>query len=139
MRSFQIAQFIGIIYIVLFSTVQADNTDNTVSSPIQSDPLTQSAILLNNTTLHDDSNLWQTIREGATLDEVNAELVRLHETQYTAQKAYLLRVFDRSRPFLFFITKELKARKMPMEIALLPIVESAYRAQATSPKGAAGL
>lgn len=136
MRSFRVAELIGIIYIALFSIAQADNA---VLPPPQPDPLTQSAILLNNTTLHDDNNLWQIIREGATLDEVNAELVRLHETQYAAQKAYLLRVFDRSRPFLFFITKELKARKMPMEIALLPIVESAYRAQATSPKGAAGL
>ncbi|QQS16310.1 MAG: LysM peptidoglycan-binding domain-containing protein [Neisseriales bacterium] len=136
MRSFQVAQFISIAYIALFSIAQADDT---VLLPTQSDPLTQSAIQLNHTTLHDDNNLWQIIREGATLDEVNTELVRLHETEYAAQKAYLLRVFDRSRPFLFFITKELKERKMPMDIALLPIVESAYRAQATSSKGAAGL
>jgi len=103
------------------------------------DALIQSIIQLNTESLHDQDNLWQIIREGTQLKEVNPELVRLHEKQFAEQQAYLLRVFDRSRPFLFLITQALKKRDMPMEIALLPIVESAYLAQATSSKGAAGL
>lgn len=120
--------------LVVLSTAAKANDE-----AVPQDALMQSIIRLNTESLHDQDNLWQIIREGAQLKEVNSELIRLHEKHFADQQAYLLRVFDRSRPFLFLITKALKKRDMPMEIALLPIVESAYLAQATSPKGAAGL
>jgi membrane-bound lytic murein transglycosylase D len=48
-------------------------------------------------------------------------------------------VIERSRPYLYFIVGELEKRGMPTEIALLPIIESAYNPQAVSSKRAAGL
>lgn len=124
-------------FVLIFLSAAAIANNETVWIP--QDELMQSIVKLNTESLNDPDNLWQIIREDIQLKEVNSELVRLHEKQFFAQQDYLLRVFDRSRPLLFLITKELKKRNMPMEIALLPIVESAYLAQATSPKGAKGL
>lgn len=45
---------------------------------------------------------------------------------YADHDAYMARVMKRAQPWIFFITEELEARGMPGELALLPIVESAY-------------
>ncbi len=52
---------------------------------------------------------------------------------------HLQRVLERARPFLPLIISELKHRNMPLELALLPVVESGYRVEARSWQGAAGL
>ena len=49
------------------------------------------------------------------------------------------RVFTRAQRYLPFITAELEARDLPLELALLPIVESAYDPFAYSHGRAAGL
>ena len=58
---------------------------------------------------------------------------------YTKHPDYLTRVFTRSQPYLPYIVAELERRGMPMELALLPIVESAYDPFAYSHGRAAGL
>ncbi len=52
---------------------------------------------------------------------------------------YVERVLERSRPYLFFIVEEINKRGLPMELALLPAIESAYLTNATSRSNAAGL
>ncbi len=52
---------------------------------------------------------------------------------------YMDRVFKRAQPYLFFIVESIEARGMPMELALLPIVESAFDPFAYSHGRAAGL
>lgn len=52
---------------------------------------------------------------------------------------YLNRVSVRARPYLFFIVEQLEARNMPTELALLPIIESAYQPMALSRSNAAGI
>ncbi|MEM9171985.1 MAG: LysM peptidoglycan-binding domain-containing protein [Pseudomonadota bacterium] len=52
---------------------------------------------------------------------------------------YLVRVFERARPYLHHIVSELEAHDMPLELALLPIVESAFDPFAYSHGRAAGL
>jgi len=52
---------------------------------------------------------------------------------------YLNRVFTRARRYLPYIAAELQRRDLPMELALLPIVESAYDPFAYSHGRAAGL
>jgi membrane-bound lytic murein transglycosylase D len=58
---------------------------------------------------------------------------------FAAHPEYLQRVFDRASPYLYYIANELYARGMPAELALLPIVESAYDPYAYSRGRAAGL
>lgn len=52
---------------------------------------------------------------------------------------YLNRVSVRARPYLHFIVEQLEARNMPTELALLPIIESAYQPLALSRSNAAGI
>ena len=58
---------------------------------------------------------------------------------YGQRPAYLQQVAERARPYLYHIVSGLSANHLPAELALLPIVESAYQPTAQSPKSAAGL
>ncbi len=84
-------------------------------------------------------DLWERIRAGFRLREVNPELTRRHEQWYVQRSAALLRTIERSRPYLFHIADEVERRGMPMEIALLPLIESAFDPMAESRRQAAGI
>lgn len=45
---------------------------------------------------------------------------------YADQPEYMERIFKRAQPWIYYISQELERRNMPGELALLPIVESAY-------------
>jgi membrane-bound lytic murein transglycosylase D len=79
------------------------------------------------------------MRSGFQLDGQNHRFVRPYIDWYAKHQAYLDRVAERARPFLYDIVQEIEARGMPMEIALLPIVESAFQPFAYSPGRAAGI
>ncbi|SMF13666.1 membrane-bound lytic murein transglycosylase D [Pseudogulbenkiania subflava DSM 22618] len=96
-------------------------------------------MLLNSSLLRNGDNVWQRVREGFQLDEVNAELVRRHERSLAARPEYFSRILERSHKYLFHIMNEVERRGMPTEIALLPAVESAFVATAQSSVGASGL
>lgn len=84
-------------------------------------------------------NLWVSIREGLALPEPHNARVEEQLAWYARHPEYLTRAFARSEPFLHFIQQEVQARHMPSEIALLPVVESAFRPFAYSHGRAAGL
>ena len=85
-------------------------------------------------------NIWVRIRAGMTLDrELDQATVRSKLAWYSSHQAYLDRVAERATPYLYYIVEELEARDMPLELALLPIVESAYQPLAYSRSHAAGI
>lgn len=94
---------------------------------------------INASLLRNGDNIWQRIREGTQMTEVNSEIVRKHERAYAANPAGLRRSLDRSRKYMFYIMTEVERRGMPTEIALLPVVESAFIPGAKSHVGASGL
>jgi len=51
---------------------------------------------------------------------------------YTSNKAYFYKVTQLSEPFLHYVTSEMEANNMPMELALLPFIESSYNPTAAS-------
>src|SRR5436190_6388960 len=77
-------------------------------------------------------SLWPRINAGFTLPPMDNELVREWESWYANRPGYVARMIDRSRRFLFHIVEEVEKRGMPMEIALLPMTESAYNPVAYS-------
>jgi len=86
-------------------------------------------------------DLWDRIRSGYAL-ELNArnhKQVAAHERWYTKHPKYIERTFERARPFLFEIVERLEAENMPLEIVLLPVVESAFQPFAYSHGRASGL
>ena len=85
------------------------------------------------------ANLIDRIQAGFAMPELDTPLVAQHERWIARNPQYLQRVFDRGGKYLFHIVEELEARNMPTELALLPIVESAFNPQALSRAKAAGL
>ncbi len=67
------------------------------------------------------------------------ERIKKHIDFFRQKPGYLYQVTERARPYLYGIVEELSKKQLPLELALLPIVESAYQPEAQSPKGAAGL
>lgn len=86
-------------------------------------------------------DVWQRIRSGFQIEDDGSKnpLVALHEDWYAARPEYVRRMLDRSRRYLFHIVQEVDRRAMPMEIALLPMVESAFNPGAESPAAASGI
>jgi membrane-bound lytic murein transglycosylase D len=85
------------------------------------------------------TDLWQRIRNGFSLPNLDTPLVAEREAWY-AQRPQQIKIFvDRSRRYLFHIVEELERRKLPTELAFLPMVESAYNPMAYSRAHASGL
>jgi membrane-bound lytic murein transglycosylase D len=84
-------------------------------------------------------DLWERIQAGFTMKEVESSLVARHEAWYLNRPEYVQRMIERSRLYLYFVVEELEKRGMPTEIALLPMIESAYNPQAYSRMRAAGM
>ncbi|BDH47002.1 lytic transglycosylase [Salmonella enterica subsp. enterica serovar Choleraesuis] len=65
--------------------------------------------------------------------------IREQKQKYLRNKSYLHDVTVRAEPYMYWIAGQVKKRNMPMELVLLPIVESAFDPHATSGRNAAGI
>ncbi|MCX7089282.1 MAG: transglycosylase SLT domain-containing protein [Methylococcales bacterium] len=70
---------------------------------------------------------------------INIERVSKYVDWYAQRRLYLSEVAERAQPYLYHIVEGLNRHKLPLDLALLPIVESAYQPTAKSPMSAAGL
>ncbi|MEQ1773605.1 MAG: transglycosylase SLT domain-containing protein [Burkholderiales bacterium] len=84
-------------------------------------------------------DVWQRIRNGFQMSHMTGNLVSDWETYYATRPEYFARMIENSRPFLFHIITEVERRGMPAEIALLPMIESAYNPVAYSSAHASGI
>ena len=88
----------------------------------------------------EEQDLLARLRDGfAWPDEAKRPAVERELQWYASHQQYLDRVFDRADLYLYYIVDELERRDMPAELALLPIVESAFDPFAYSDGRAAGL
>ncbi len=84
-------------------------------------------------------DLLTRLRFGFSLDAVDNRRIAAERDWYVRHPDYLERVFTRAQRYLPYITAELERRGLPLELALLPVVESAYDPFAYSHGRAAGL
>jgi len=84
-------------------------------------------------------DLWDRIVAGYEIPDIEGPLVEKWEQWYASRPDYVARMVERSRRYLYHIVTEITERKMPTEIALLPIVESAYNPTAMSVARASGI
>jgi len=84
-------------------------------------------------------SLWKRVRNGFALPEIDSPLVARHEAWFLNHPDYFQRMIERSRLYLYFIVEEIDKRNMPMEVALLPMIESAYNPVAYSRARAVGI
>ncbi|HEY9051608.1 MAG TPA: LysM peptidoglycan-binding domain-containing protein [Gammaproteobacteria bacterium] len=86
------------------------------------------------------SDIWDRVRSGFQLqDNIDHPRLMSELNWYSQHDAYLDRVVERAEPFLHYIMSEVEARGLPTELALLPIVESAFQPFAYSHGRAAGI
>ncbi|RHW77011.1 LysM peptidoglycan-binding domain-containing protein [Colwellia sp. RSH04] len=88
-------------------------------------------------TRHDD--LWKRIRDQLQFDIPENKRLKAQRDWYVKHPNYLKRVAKRAEPFLFYIVEELEKNNMPIELALLPVVESAFDPFAYSHGRASGM
>lgn len=84
-------------------------------------------------------SIWPRLREGFALPEVNSQRVAQFERWYKKNPEYFQRMIDRSGLFMYYILGEIEKRGMPTELALLPMIESAYNPTAYSRAHASGI
>lgn len=84
-------------------------------------------------------DLWQRIKNGYAIPESSSDLTQKHERWYSSRPDYIKRMVERSQRYLFHVVEEVEKRGMPTEIALLPMIESAYNPQAYSTSRASGI
>lgn len=86
-----------------------------------------------------DAAIWPRIASGMHLNQAPRPEIDRWIALYAARPAALTRMLERASPFLHFIVESAELRELPMELALLPAVESGFDAHARSRSSATGL
>ena len=84
-------------------------------------------------------NLWLKLAEDFSFDVPDNENIAKYRDYYLSHPKYLEQVSKRAEPFLYLIVEKIEAKHLPLELALLPIVESAFDPFAYSSSSASGL
>ena len=84
-------------------------------------------------------DLWDRIVKGYAVPDIEGPLVEKWERWYAERPDYMARMVDRSRRYLYHIVSEVDQRSLPLDVALLPMVESAFNPRALSTSRASGI
>lgn len=84
-------------------------------------------------------DLWDRIRAGFKMPELSGKRTADFEAFFAGKPDYIARMTERSQKYLYYIVQAIDERNMPMELALLPFVESAFNPEANSRAKAAGM
>jgi len=109
-----------------------------VAAPVPVDPL-RPEVRLDLDARAARVDLWERVRRGFSMPDLDSDLVRDRERWYATRPDYVARMTERGGRYLFHIVEELDKRGMPTELALLPFIESAYNPQAMSVARASGM
>lgn len=86
-----------------------------------------------------NNTVWARLLSLYSLPEIENERIDRELNWYLRHPAYLVRIQQRAEPYLHLILDEVEAKNIPGELALLPIVESAFLPEAYSKSDASGL
>ncbi|CAK0781948.1 membrane-bound lytic murein transglycosylase D [Gammaproteobacteria bacterium] len=84
-------------------------------------------------------SLWDAVGDRVTLADRNHPRIQKEANFYAHNQRFLDHISEHAEPYFNFVLGEVQRRNMPVEVALLPAIESAYEPRATSPRHAAGL
>ena len=134
---------------VLLAGCQSSHHDGTVQQHAQSlsaasqseaaGRATSARWLDDGTNFAQNQNLWALIGDELKMGIPENDRIREQKQKYLRNKSYLHDVTLRAEPYMYWIAGQVKKRNMPMELVLLPIVESAFNPHATSAANAAGI
>jgi len=118
------------------SEVTAVAAESVVEAPV--DPL-RPEVPVDLTDRTAQTDLWQRVRNGFGIADLDDDFVRKREQYYARQPEYVQRMAERGGRYLFHIVEEVQKRSLPTELALLPFIESAFNPQALSSARASGM
>lgn len=85
-------------------------------------------------------NVWERVQDGLDFSlGIEDPSIRQELNWFADNQEYLKLISERASPFFYEIVNEIERRQLPMELALLPVIESAYEATASSSQNASGL
>ena len=135
--------------------MRKSHLQSTIAPPARANSIQQQALAeLENIVINEDqlevveleiaeqppsNDAWYRLQQGMKMNAVDNKRVTTQLNWYLKHPAYLQRVMERARVVLPFILDEIEARDLPTEMALLPIVESAYQTFAYSHGRASGM
>ena len=120
--------------------VQADSLSDDTAQPPQAFEIRDQHVKVPTIDLTvEPDDLWERIRRGFSMPDLNTDLVTDRQIYYINRPSALRRIFTRGQRYLYYIVEELERRGMPTELALLPMVESAFNPMALSSAQASGL
>ncbi len=108
-------------------------------NPDLADTAVPAPILTGNAGTTAPTDLWARIRSGFSMSPLDSPQVANSVNWYAQRPDYMRRTIERSKMYLFHIMEQVQKRGMPSEIALLPIVESAFNPMAYSRSHASGI
>lgn len=112
-------------------------------TPTPAVPLVQETLWLSDGTpaAADHADVWDRIRHGFKLQDHLGSHPRIEEQRllFSSRPNSIEMASERGSPYIHYIVEQLEEREMPLELALLPIIESAYNPFAYSPAQAVGL
>ncbi|SES66951.1 transglycosylase SLT domain-containing protein [Thorsellia anophelis] len=136
MKRLQTALFTTLLAILFLSGCQ--NSSNAVMSP---DPVKKH----DNPSLNwiDDTfseqTVWQYMAKEMTMPTESNSRIEKEIDFYKNKQRYFTDVSTRAEPYMYWLSEQIKERKMPMELVLIPIIESAFRTDVVSSQNAAGI
>ena len=116
------------------SSLPSHKTDEPIPEPIVIDETLDEPI--------DDQepdSIWDEMEAGFKLQDVPEDKFSNNIAWITKHQRYMETVTKQSEPFLFYVVQTLKDNDIPLELALIPIVESAYNPMAKSRSNMMGL
>lgn len=84
-------------------------------------------------------NLWDRVIAGFGIEDVDNERIQAQLKWFKRHPSHMKRICERATPLLFDIVEVMEQNNIPSELALLPVIESAYRPYSYSHGRAAGL
>ena len=85
------------------------------------------------------NDLWRAVASRFSLPVPDNKRIDAEIARYARHPEYLQEVSERAEPYLYMIVEKLEAADLPLELTLLPVVESAYLPGALSSSSAAGI
>ncbi|NBM48964.1 murein transglycosylase D [Proteus sp. G2666] len=85
------------------------------------------------------TNLWGYVISELKMDLPENERISQQELYFLNNPKHIQSVASRAEPYMYSIIDEIEKRELPMELALVPVVESAFNPHVTSSANAAGL
>lgn len=83
--------------------------------------------------------VWQRLFSLYRLPAISNPRIDREIDRYLRHPEYLITIQQRAKPYLYDILEEIEAKNLPGELALLPVVESAFKPHARSSSNASGL